>query len=468
MKLTVVASCFGRAGTSALMGTLAQVGYDLGRSLKKKADINNPKGYFELSSQDELLSQVYPNFYKIISDNLNERKDRAPTPNEMSAVFDLARQYTPLLRKFLQREFVSGGLAAIKDTRLLLLPFIQLVQQEIHPKIIMMNRSIYGRALSSLQMLANAPMELANVDRDALVEYIKGWSVWGKYLRSNLDVPILDLRFESLIFDTKNAISAVAQFLDVPRIPLDQAARMFIEPGLTRRVSDPYLNLYYGQNGEDRVLWSLFKTGYCGKYIDVGALDGKVFSNTYSFDLAGWSGLCVEAHPDYTPSLRRNRSAAVVHAAATSKDSESIDFYAYPRGSLSTIHNEEIQYLQNRFHATSSWEKVGVPGRTINSMLQEANINPPIDVVSVDVEGAELDVMRGFDLNKYTPRVMVLEHMTAEKRQSVVQYLKGFGYIPAASISNNTFYCKKDDVSVIANVGRGKVCPVKTTHPLDR
>jgi len=468
MKLAIVASCFGRAGTSALMGTLAQVGYYLGRSLKKNADINNPKGYFELNNQDELLSTVYPNFYWVTGDN-NERKDRAPTPKEMSAVFGLARRHLPSFRKFMQREFVDEKLTAIKDIRMLLLPFVQLVQPEIHPKVIVMNRSVYGRALSKLQMLVRLNTNLMDVDRDALVEYIKGWNIWGQCVRENINVPVLDLRFESLMYDTKNAISAVAPFLGIPRIPLDQAARMFVEPGLTRqRASDPHLNLYYGQNGEDRVLWSLFKPGYCGKYVDVGSLDGKVFSNTYSFDLAGWSGLCVEAHSSYISSLCRNRSATVVHAAATSRDSESIDFYAYPRGSLSTIHNEEIQYLQNRFRATSSWEKVSVPGRTVNSMLQEARIDSPIDVVSIDVEGAELDVLQGFDLAKYAPRVMVLEHMTAEKLRSVVQYLKGFGYVPATSISNNTFYCKKEDVATIANANRGAVCPVKTIHPLDR
>ena len=57
---------------------------------------------------------------------------------------------------------------------------------------------------------------------------------------------------------------------------------------------------YYGQRGEDFILWSIFqKDPTPGTYLDIGALDGAHYSNTLSFELAGWKGICVEAHPFY-------------------------------------------------------------------------------------------------------------------------------------------------------------------------
>jgi len=56
---------------------------------------------------------------------------------------------------------------------------------------------------------------------------------------------------------------------------------------------------FYSQNGEDFLLWSLFKGRKSGFYIDIGAFDGIHLSNSYYFEKNGWDGVCVEAHPEY-------------------------------------------------------------------------------------------------------------------------------------------------------------------------
>lgn len=470
-KLVVVASYLGRTGSSALMGTLSKAGFDIGKSLKRSGDINNPKGYFELTTQDGLIKNFFPEYYKPRGPT-STAVDRAPDTNaEIEAIFNTAYKNIPAFHSFMHSEFGHEKPIAIKDIRLLLIPFIYGARKEYDVKVILLDRSVYGRALSAFQMMHNSGVDLATVNRDNVIEYIKKWKTFGSSLAGWVpEIPIFDLRFESLMVDTKHAISAVAEFIDFPRVPLVQAAN-FVDAGLARRrVAHPYINVCYGQNGEDYILWSLFdRLGYRGKYIDVGSLDGKVFSNTYSFDLANWQGLCIEAHPFFTPYLRSNRPQAhVFHAAALDKDTESVEFFAYPRGSLSTINPQEIAYLQKRFKVPGTWEKVAVPGRTLNSMLEEVKMEGPIDVVSIDVEGAELSVLRGFNIEKYNPRILVLEHLTPEKRQEVAAYMVSFGYVAAAELSNNTFYCKGEDVAKVQQARRGlNVQPIKTTHPLD-
>jgi len=64
---------------------------------------------------------------------------------------------------------------------------------------------------------------------------------------------------------------------------------------------------YYAKYGEDFVLWSFFNSQKHGFFVDIGAFDGVYLSNTYSFELRGWEGICVEANPEYTRLLNKNR-----------------------------------------------------------------------------------------------------------------------------------------------------------------
>ena len=75
---------------------------------------------------------------------------------------------------------------------------------------------------------------------------------------------------------------------------------------------------FYSQKGEDAVILTAFPKGHTGFFIDVGALDGKRFSNTYALEERGWTGICVEAHPTYAALAKKNRPKSIVINAAAS------------------------------------------------------------------------------------------------------------------------------------------------------
>jgi len=224
---------------------------------------------------------------------------------------------------------------------------------------------------------------------------------------------------------------------------------------------------YYGQNAEDAVLWSVFEDGYIGTYLDIGALDGVRFSNTYSFEQAGWRGVCVEAHPVYAKFAKANRpSAVVVHAAASDKDADSINFYANKLGSLSTLDpGMEKHFKAYGDKIFMGFKKIRVPMCTANTVLENANIDK-LDVVSIDVEGSELAVLRGLDLNRFSPRILVIESMLDKTKVRVVARMKASGYCLARSIGNNYFYCRDSaDITTVKHATT-KVAVVKTPHPI--
>src|SRR4030042_7031638 len=78
---------------------------------------------------------------------------------------------------------------------------------------------------------------------------------------------------------------------------------------------------FYGQYGEDIKVWPLFRNQQSGYFVEVGAMEGIRFSNTYFYELRGWKGICVEPHPDYAKLLKKNRpGSAVIQAAAGTED----------------------------------------------------------------------------------------------------------------------------------------------------
>jgi hypothetical protein len=61
---------------------------------------------------------------------------------------------------------------------------------------------------------------------------------------------------------------------------------------------------------------------------------------------------------------------------------------------------------------------IEVPVRTLDSLLDDAKAPKPIDLLSIDVEGHELDVLRGFDFARWQPRLILLEDHVVQPRQA--------------------------------------------------
>lgn len=231
---------------------------------------------------------------------------------------------------------------------------------------------------------------------------------------------------------------------------------------------------YYSQGGEDFLIWQILGDRPTGVFVDVGAFDGIHLSNSYSFELAGWRGICVEPIPDiYELCLRNRPRTACVHAACVGDPA--IDRVTLKReklGLLSTV-SEDIdeadirRRYENRGLEFEGFESIDVPARTLDSILDEQLPDGVgIDFVSIDVEGAEVQVLDGFDLNRFRPRIVVVEANSAEAKALNDAIVCGrFGYHEATEVACNVFYTRDaDDASRAAQVD--VVCQIEPhTHP---
>jgi FkbM family methyltransferase len=224
---------------------------------------------------------------------------------------------------------------------------------------------------------------------------------------------------------------------------------------------------YYSQHGEDIILWSLFGDDrFKGYFLDVGALDGRRFNNTLSFEEAGWTGVCVEAHPDYIDLLRDNRpNSKIVHAAVTDRCQDKIDFYANSRGTLSTLDKSLEENFKGYGKYFTGFKKIRVPGMTLDSILGNEFAN--VDLVSIDIEGGEIGALKGFSIERYFPRVVVIEILDTKRSLFIASYMKEHRYYPARAIGGNTIYCRyEEDIEIIKAALIDKKL-IHTKHPLD-
>ena len=226
--------------------------------------------------------------------------------------------------------------------------------------------------------------------------------------------------------------------------------------------------IYYGQAGQDSVIKQYFnyKGITKGIFMDVGASDGIRYSNSYSLEKSGWTGICVEMHPSYYDLLVKNRPNSVCYncgAAGENKDEAEVSLNW--RASLSTIDLDLENYYQTAYkdwYGDRDTKEINgflngrhkVQLRTLNSILDEnAERFPKINFVSVGIDGSEKDALPQLDLTKCNPELVCIEHELVGE-EFITRYAQQYGFVPARRIGPDILFVKDpDDVNLIRSFG---------------
>ena len=167
--------------------------------------------------------------------------------------------------------------------------------------------------------------------------------------------------------------------------------------------------MMHSQLNEEEVILMYFGPSFRGTFLDVGANDGKTFSNTHALALAGWSGTCVDASPVAFASLSRtyadNPAVQCIEAAVTTKDGP-ITLHQASDTLVSSLNADQPdQWRAYNF----TWEAVSVRGVTFQSLLDLSTIKR-FDFVSIDVEGHDLSIIEQMDMDALGVRLICVEH----------------------------------------------------------
>lgn len=221
-------------------------------------------------------------------------------------------------------------------------------------------------------------------------------------------------------------------------------------------------------------------------YIDIGCLWPKAHSNTYLFYSNGGSGLCIDANPEIGPDFEAQRPRDLFLNAAIGSTHDRMIYYMFENPVFNTFSSARAKRLiaQSEEHPGRALRKeVEVPLTPLDAVLDEIELptqsHGRLDFLSIDVEGLELEVLRGFSFEP-KPTLVVCEQIRRRGQSpadgaALTDLMSARGYREVAFTGHDVFFLA-DDARSSAKFGsrppavsdpRLKVSPEPSAHSPD-
>lgn len=193
-----------------------------------------------------------------------------------------------------------------------------------------------------------------------------------------------------------------------------------------------------------------------GFFVEVGAFDGESFSNTSCLADHGWRGIYVEpieSHYNACMNRHKNNDVYVINCSIGTQEGE-IDIYV--GGPLTTSDPEQVKrYSEIDWAQHIPFRQGKCEQMKLDSLLEHFEVEPGFDILGVDVEGRESDVFESFSIEKWKPKMMLVEledeHESFQKYQEHVEVHKtlrekihSHGYIEIYKDYINTIFVHED------------------------
>lgn len=201
---------------------------------------------------------------------------------------------------------------------------------------------------------------------------------------------------------------------------------------------------FYSQVCQDLMCLYFLNYPVRGTFVEVGVGNGVLFSNSYLLEKIGWSGILVEPNRSFHKNISKTRNAKLWKIAASSEEGE-VSFTDTYISELSYTGEVPNDGLERKIK-----DSYKVECRRLDFMLSKSGIGN-IDYLSIDVEGHELNVLDGFDIDFWKPKVVSVEINGDRKKLDLVKQRFGDSY----SIVLNEL--SSPDVWLIENETLGKL-----------
>lgn len=182
----------------------------------------------------------------------------------------------------------------------------------------------------------------------------------------------------------------------------------------------------YSQLNEELIIRDFFQDRRGGFFVDVGASNPRYGSTTYYLEKhLGWSGIGVDALPEYGPSWKKKRPNSKFFAyAVTDRSGETVTFYRADWPAVSSLSKEQAELFVGKDKVSA----IQVPTITLTKLLDDNGVTH-IDFLSMDIEGAEPKALAGFDIERFAPELVCIEVLAEdEHRSKISEYFRSHGY----------------------------------------
>lgn len=201
---------------------------------------------------------------------------------------------------------------------------------------------------------------------------------------------------------------------------------------------------------EKELICDFFKDKKSGFFIEVGANEpDPVYSQTFHLEKNyNWTGILIEPIDYLFDKLKSARTGAkAFQVACTSKEKTGIATLKIPVSGDHEITGHACLEVNVDHSLLYETRDVEVNAVTLNSILLGENISK-VDFLSIDVEGTELDVLKGFDLLKYSPELIIIEDRMVFLSKHL--YLKKHGYQIFRRTGFNNWYGKTNEIPFVS------------------
>ena len=192
---------------------------------------------------------------------------------------------------------------------------------------------------------------------------------------------------------------------------------------------------YYGEIGQDKwVLETIFPDVTDGFFVDVGSGHGTIGSNSKRLEQLGWKGICIDPFPVWM----EGRTCQVFKEVVFSEAGKPMTFRAAKglaglEQTLGSWNTKAMQAPAVQFTTT-----------TLDSILMRGNAPNFVHFVSLDIEGAEYEALKGFPFDRVKVGAWVLEHNFEEpKRSDAKALLESRGYVRTHTFKQDDFYAAR-------------------------
>lgn len=187
---------------------------------------------------------------------------------------------------------------------------------------------------------------------------------------------------------------------------------------------------YYSQFNQDAFVYeNYFKERTDGIFVDIGAYDGIIGSNSLFFEKLGWQGVCIEPNPEMFKKLQELRKCRCVPYAISDK-SETARFFQIKEGGPATLSGLVDEYSQQAIarineevnQEDQNFDYIDVKCKAFGSTVKYKHI----DYLSLDTEGNELKILQSIDYSEYFIDVITVENNDYD--QKFIDFLTQKGY----------------------------------------
>ena len=210
----------------------------------------------------------------------------------------------------------------------------------------------------------------------------------------------------------------------------------------------------YSQAGEDKIIE--FILSYLGEkniglsYLDIGCNDYKSLSNSYALYKKGVRGVLIDANPIYIDEIKMYRPEDIVlNCGIGAKNSEKMKFYILNTPGLDSFDLESIKEAQRQTPWIEIVDEIEVPVYTLDEIYEKYFASVPT-IVSLDVEGLEMDILKSTNFEKYRPYIFIIETIeyrekisVTKKRNDIINLMFENDYIEYAFTGVNSIFIDK-------------------------